>query len=168
MRTGSLQALLRHPVGRWHQAISNVWFRDLARGLVCGPPVLPLLAAGVVAGLHWYREEVLMLLGSFFFLIIFVGCPLSSRSQVSSLLFCPRAAKQALGVGEGRGVALCPPHKITRDTLDDARSGRGGGEGNRRCWPSLLGFPAQNSWIHTTCDTGQQVNRRTKMAGPSW
>ena len=63
--TGSLQALLRHSVGRRHQAISNVWFRHLARGLVCRPPVVPLLAADVVAGLHWWRGNVLMLLGGF-------------------------------------------------------------------------------------------------------
>lgn len=45
--------------------------------------------------------------------------------------------------------------------------GRGGG-GEGTAGALSFRFPAQNNWIHTTCDTGQQINRCTKMAGSVW
>ena len=67
---------------------------------------------GCGSGLALVEGKRLDVAGGLLCWIIFVGCPLSSRSQASSLLSCSRAARQALGVGGGWGVALCPPHKI--------------------------------------------------------
>ena len=138
MCTGSLQALLRNSVGRRHQAISNVWFRHLARGLVCRPPVVPLLAADVVAGLHWWRGNVSMLLGGFYVgsFLLAALCRLALKRQACCLVLALQDKPWELG--EDGAWPSVPRTKLRRDTLDDARSGKGGGKRESR-EPSVLG-----------------------------